>query len=108
MPWQAVFNKISLDPIPDELKDFKIFKKKLISKREIFLKNSNNSWKRRICKIKGSVCNIPIETSNTCNILPRYTDSNGLIVVKLKRDLNLSTKVMFVLSQYAQMSYTRH
>ena len=50
MPWQAVFNKISLDPIPDELKDFKIFKQKLISKREIFLKNSNNSWKRRICK----------------------------------------------------------
>ena len=38
-------------------------------------------------KIKGSICNIPIETANICNILPRPAVSNGLIVVKLKRDL---------------------
>ena len=40
------------------------------------------------CKIKGSICNIPIETANTCNILPLATVSNGLIIVKLKRILN--------------------
>ena len=38
-------------------------------------------------KIKGSICNIPIESANICNILPRPPDSNGLIVVKLKREL---------------------
>ena len=38
-------------------------------------------------KIKGSKCNIPTETANICNILPRLADSNGLIVVKSKRDL---------------------
>ena len=40
--------------------------------------------KEKFSKIKGSICNIPIETSNICNILPRPTDSNELIVVKFK------------------------
>ena len=38
MPCQAVFNKMSLDPIPDELKDLKVLEKKLITKRIIFKK----------------------------------------------------------------------
>ena len=38
-------------------------------------------------KIKGSICNIPIEAANISNILPRPAVSNGLIVVKLKMDL---------------------
>ena len=50
MPCQAVFNKMSLDPFLDELKDLKRLEKTLISKIIIFLKNSNNAWKRRICK----------------------------------------------------------
>ena len=36
MPCQAVFNKMSLDPIPDELKDFKKLEKKFTSKGTIF------------------------------------------------------------------------
>lgn len=37
-------------------------------------------------KLKGSICNIPIsEIDANCMILPRPADSNGLIVVKLKR-----------------------
>ena len=39
-------------------------------------------------KIKGSICNILIETANICNILPRPENSNGLIVAKLKENLN--------------------
>ena len=35
MPYQAVFNKMSLDPIPDELKDLKKLQKTLIFKRII-------------------------------------------------------------------------
>ena len=38
-------------------------------------------------KIKGSICSIPIEAANICNILPRPAVSNRLIIVKLKRDL---------------------
>ena len=38
MPCRAVFNKISLDPISDELKDFKKLEKVSIFKRMIFKK----------------------------------------------------------------------
>ena len=46
-------------------------------------------------KIKGSICNIPVESANICNILPRPADSNGLIVVKLKRELKHRGYVYF-------------
>ena len=51
--------------------------------------------KGEYAKIKGSICNIPIETSDICSILPRPADSNGLIVVKLKRDLKYKGYVYF-------------
>ena len=38
IPCQAVHNKISLDPIPDELKDYKKLEKILISKRTLLTK----------------------------------------------------------------------
>ena len=43
--------------------------------------------KGEFCKIKGSICNIPIEAANICNILPTPAVSNSLIVVKLKSHL---------------------
>ena len=95
MPCQAVFDKTSLDPIPDELKYLKKLKKDLISKRIIFKKIAIMHGKGEFAKIKGSICNIPIETANICNILPRPADSNGLIVVKLKQDLKYRVHVYF-------------
>ena len=50
MPCQAVFNKMSLDSNPDELKSWKKIRKILVSKRIIFKKNSNNALKNGICK----------------------------------------------------------
>ena len=95
MPCQAVFDKKSLDPIPDELKYLKKLEKDLISKRIIFKKIAIMHGKGEFAKIKGSICNIPIETANICNILPRPADSNGLIVVKLKQDLKYRVHVYF-------------
>ena len=95
MPCQAVFNKMSLDPIPDEIKDFKQLEKKFTSKRIIFKRNTVMHGKQEFAESKGSICNIPIETANIFNILPRPTDSNELIVVKLKRDLNYRGYVYF-------------
>ena len=46
-------------------------------------------------KIKGSIYNILIEVANVCNILPKPSVSNGLIVVKLKRDLKYRGHVYF-------------
>ena len=38
-------------------------------------------------KIKGIVCNIPIETEAVCNVLPRTLDDSNVIFMKLKRKL---------------------
>ena len=51
--------------------------------------------KGEFSKIKGSICNIPVEAANICNILPRPAVSNGLIFVKLKRDLKYRGHVYF-------------
>ena len=84
-----------LDPITDKLKDFKKLEKVLISIRIFFKKIAIMHEKGEFSKIKGSICNIPIEAANICNILPRPAVSNGLIVVKLKRDLKYRGHVCF-------------
>ena len=64
--------------------------------------------KKEFAKIKGSICNIPIEAENICKILPRPApaDWNGLIMVKLKRDLKYTGYVYF--DPVRPVSYTRH
>ena len=46
-------------------------------------------------KITGSICNIPTETENICNILPSSVVFNGLLVIKLKCDLKCRVHVYF-------------
>ena len=36
-------------------------------------------------KFKGAICNVPIDFVSTWNALPLPADSNGLVIVKLKR-----------------------
>ena len=55
---KAVVNKMSLDPIPDKVKDLKKLKKIIVCKIIIFKKNANNAWKKGFAKIKRSICNI--------------------------------------------------
>ena len=92
---QAVFSKMSLDPIPDELKDLKKVAKIFISKRIILKKIAIMHGKGEFTKIKGSIFNIPTEAANICNILSRPADSNELIVVKWKRDIHCGGYVYF-------------
>ena len=40
--------------------------------------------KGKFAKIKVSIYNVPIETSNICKVLLRVAESNGLILVNLK------------------------
>ena len=51
--------------------------------------------KGEFSKIKGSIYNVPIETANVCNILPRPAVFNGLILVKLKCHLKNRGHVYF-------------
>ena len=85
-----------LDPIPDEIKDFKKKTEKfIISKIISFKKIAIMQGKGESFKIKGSVCNIPVEAANTCNILPRPAVSSELILVRLKRDLKYRIHIYF-------------
>ena len=87
IPCQAVCTKMALYPIPDVLKNLKKLEKVLICERILFKKIAIMHGQGEFSKIKGCICNIPIEAPNVCNILPRPAVFNGLIVVKLKRDL---------------------
>ena len=51
--------------------------------------------KEKFVKIMGSICNIPLEVANTCNILPWTSDSSGLTLVKLKQNLKYRKYVYF-------------
>ena len=74
---QAVFNKLNLDPITDELKKLENRKNFIFQENNIFKKIALMHRKEEIAKIKGSICNVPIEAATICNILPRPADSNG-------------------------------
>ena len=95
IPCQSVSNKMELDPIPKELQHLHRLERILISKRILFKKIAIMHGKGEFSKIKGTICNVPIESENVCDILPRPADSNGLIVVKLKRDLKYRGHVYF-------------
>ena len=46
-------------------------------------------------KLKGSICNVPVNTSKIAEVLPQGADSTGLIIVKLKRKLSFKGHVYF-------------
>ena len=42
--------------------------------------------KGEFSKIKGTICNVPIESVGKCNVLARPSYSDGPIVVRLKAE----------------------
>ena len=46
-------------------------------------------------KFKGAICNVSIDIISTCNTLPHPADSNGLVILKLKRELEYQGHVYF-------------
>ena len=64
-------------------------------------------------KIKGTICNVPVEYAETyCNTLPWPADSNGLVIIKLKRKLEYRSHFLFetVRPEFVQsfLSYLKH
>ena len=37
-------------------------------------------------KLKGAICNVPLQADSVCNILPRGADSNGIVMVKSEKE----------------------
>ena len=83
------------DLMPDELRNLKELENALISKRILFKKIATMHRKSEFSKIKGSICNISIETANMLNILPIQAVSNRLINVNLQWDLKYRGYVYF-------------
>lgn len=96
LPCQAAVNNLYVDDIPTELESLKKLEQNLIliAKRIVFEKIAV-MHKGQQRKIKGAICNVPVECDQTCNILPRPTERSGIILLKLKRKLEFRGHVYF-------------
>ena len=72
--------------VPEVLSNLNRLERVLISRRILF-KKVTIMPKGKCQKLKGSICNVPIDTADIVNVLPGGPGSNGLVVVKLKRKL---------------------
>ena len=93
-PCQAVSNSLEVYDFPEDLKNIRRLERVLIARRLLF-KKIHIMPKGQSPKMKGAVCNVPIDTVDISNTLPRPSDSNGLIIVKLKRKLEYRGHVYF-------------
>ena len=59
----------------------------ILKAQGIVFEKIGGTLKRQQRKIKGAICNVPIECDLTCNQLPRPPDRSGIIMLKLKRKL---------------------
>ena len=83
-PSQAVCNKMALDPLPDELKDFKKLGDILISKRFFF---SEKKGLENLSVLKLAETHLQ-HYRRSCKYMQyfiTYSSFQGLILVKLKR-----------------------
>ena len=83
-----------MDEIPIELSSLEKLEQILIAQRIIFEKIMVMP-KRQQRKIKGPICNVPVECDRTCKQLPRPPDRSGIIMLKLKRKLQFRGHVYF-------------
>ena len=75
---QAMYNDMFVDDIPTELSSLEKLDQILIAQRIGFGKIvvMPNGQQR---KIKGPICNVPVEYDKTCQTLPRAPESSGII-----------------------------
>ena len=94
VPCQAVCNKLCVDDLPPELSVLEKLEQILIAQRIVFEKIIVMP-KGQQRKIKGAICNVPVECEQTCKILPRPPERSGIIMLKLKRKLEFRGHVYF-------------
>ena len=94
LPCQAIVNNLYVDDVPTDLENLQKLEQIIIAQRIVFEKVivMPKGQQRRI---KGAICNVPIECDQTCNILPRPPERSGIILLKLKRKLQFRGHVYF-------------
>ena len=86
IPAQAVCNDLRIFNLPERFSDIRKLEKIIISKRILFKKVTIMS-KGQAPKMKGAICNVPINAADICNVLPRGMDNNGVVRVALKKKM---------------------
>ena len=94
VPCQAVYNNTYLDEVPPELSELEKLEQILIAQRIVFEKIVIMP-KGQQRKIKGVICNVPVDCEHTCRILPRPPARSGIIMLKLKRKREFRGHVYF-------------
>ena len=74
---------LKVSELPKEFRDIRRRERVLIVRRLLFKKISIMP-KGHSPKLKGALCNVPIDVVDVCKTLSRPADSNGIVIVKLK------------------------
>ena len=89
IPCQAVYNKLQMDQAPPELEELRKLESILVAQKLLFQKIVVLP-KGQQRKIKGAICNVPVNCETVCKSLPRPSEQSGVILLKLKRNLKYS------------------
>ena len=85
MSCQAVYNKLQMDQAPPELEELRKLESILVVQRLVFQKIVVLP-KGQQRKIKGAICNVPVNCETVCKSLPRPSEQSRVILLKLKRN----------------------
>ena len=88
------FNILEVSELTKEFRDIRRLEWVLIARR-LLLRKISIMPKSQSAKLKGTLCNVPIDAVDVCKILPRPADSNRILIVKLKRKLQYRCYVYF-------------
>ena len=88
------FNILEVSELTKEFRDIRRLEWVLIARR-LLLRKISIMPKSQSAKLKGTLCNVPIDAVDVCKTLPRPADSNGIVIVKLKRKLQYRSHVYF-------------
>ena len=94
MPAQAVCNNLQIFELPSRFRDLRKLEKIIIVKRLLF-KKVTTMPKGQCPKIKGAICNVPINADDISKVLPRGMDNNGVAQQCLKKRFNFKSHVSF-------------
>ena len=84
IPCQVVYNKLQMDQAPPELQELRKLECILVAQRLVFQKIVVLP-KGQQRKMKGAICNVPVNCETVCKSLPRPSEQFGVILLKLKR-----------------------
>ena len=85
---------LEVSEILKEFRDIQSFERVLIARR-LLPRKISIMMKGQSPKLKGALCNVPIDVVDVCKTLPRPAGSNGIVIVKLKRKLQYRGHVYF-------------